>query len=62
MKKYRTYCFICEMEDRDKKSIGVHAVKDETTGGKVYMCDKHYNEWKELQQIIDTYGDTNSED
>jgi uncharacterized protein (DUF779 family) len=50
------------MEDRDRKSIGVHAVKDETTGGKVYMCDKHYNEWKELQQIIDTYGDTNSED
>lgn len=62
MRKCRTYCFICEMEDRDKKSIGVHAVKDETTGDKVYMCDKHYNEWMELQLIPNIYGDTDSED
>jgi len=62
MKIKNIYCLNCEIKGKKKRSRGIIPVKDITTGETVYMCKKCYEEWKQLQQILDTYGDSNTED
>ena len=56
------YCIRCEMED--KKVRGDHKVLENTVSGKAYMCEKHYNEWLALQELLEAeeYGNNSSED
>ena len=57
------YCIRCEMED--KYIRGDFKVFENTVSGEAYMCERHYNEWVALQELIEEkelYGDNSTED
>lgn len=44
---------------------GDFRVFENTVSGKAYMCERHYNEWLALQELIEEkelYGDNSTED
>ena len=59
MKNIVHYCLSCEIESRRRK--GEYTIRDPMVDEDIWLCKKHYDEYKQIQQLLEDYGSNYTE-
>lgn len=60
MKNIIHYCLSCEIEGNRRR--GIYSIRDPMIDEDIWLCKKHYEEYKQIQQLLEDYGINYTED